>query len=238
MNEYKHPDHRARRRIGGFWRSQQDRLTGGGPAAVEGRLRHGFAVYEAVLVSGDRARFARSESRRRVTVWLLACCVIAIGLSVAFRFDGAVRIAVIVAVLVVVFPLAGTMLRNRSAAFVDVTSLPKSGSWPAGISLHDVVAGASSDTPERNPMLLGRLAFDSAGATWIPGRAAIGSFNAEPIRWESDSRFSARRLPGIGAHLQLNIDDQRTNSTFALRLWKAGSFPLPAALTHDRRTAR
>ena len=203
----------------------------------DGRLRHGFAVDEAVLMSGDRAAFARSESRRRITVWLLAGCVIAIGLSVAFRFDGAVRVAVIVAVLIIVFLLAATMLRNRSAAFVDLTSLPESGSWPAGISLHYVVPRASSDTPERNPMLLGRLAFDSAGATWIPGKAAIGSFNAEPIRWEPGSRFSARRLPGIGGQLQLNIDDQRTNSTCVLRLWKAGSFPLTAGPAHDLRTA-
>jgi hypothetical protein len=166
----------------------------------------------------------------------LAGGVIAIGLSVAFRFDGAVRVAVIVAVLVIVFLLAVTMLRNRSATFEDVTSLPESGSWPAGISLHDVVPRATADSPERNPML-GRLAFDSAGATWIPGKAAIGSFNAEPVRWESGSRFSARRLPGIGAQLQLNIDDQRTNSTCVLRLWKAGSFPLTAVPAHDPRTA-
>lgn len=180
-------------------------------------------------MNSQHDQYRRVEARRRMIVWFMSAFVMVVGVSFSLRFQWPTNVVIIVVLAVVVGALMLSMVRYRTAAAIEVHTVPKSGSWPAGIPLIFFSGRTESDESARVPILMGRITFAPDAITWVPGSLAERTAHVSPVRWEPSCHFSARRLPGIGGQLQLNIDGSAEHPPVALRLWRTGGFPLPSS---------
>ena len=133
--------------------------------------------------------------------------VLVMGALIGLNLNGGTRIVVWVIVAAIVVFLLATMFRPaHPSQLTVVTKRVQPGSWTATIRVGEFPSVLAA-RPRLNPdaTLLGRVELTERGVMWTPGRNAVRSFAASPQTWDSTWTLDARRVPGIGNQVQLDL---------------------------------
>lgn len=165
----------------------------------------------------------RRESRRLRSAWLSLGFVVAIGVAVAIRLNGPLPwlTLVVLATILVVFGLA--LARSGEPKHLTrVENRIQAGTWRASLRA-SLFPGVIERYPRMNEFaeLSGTVSFTESGVSWRPTDRTRRLLGVNEHTWDPSWQMEARRLPGFGHLVQVNL--QSRTSPEQVTIWMRGA---------------